>query len=270
LRRLGEGIGKVVYASDHWVVKRERSNSEVVALIAVWKLLRRVESVLPGGLGQRLVQRPARQIRLLRVIMQGLLRFVPRSVWFMSNIGEVLQMYTSRDAQGEQLAREYLTGTSLMPETVRFPPVKVRVGGWPGWLEVSEATERVEATLYQRVVELARAGRWEDVEYWLNRFLDTRQAGWRCGVFSVDAHLKNFGVAGERVVLLDPGGLTNCLHDIEKRLRFEEAKGEPHVRLGLRRLLNGRPDIAARFNERWRATVNVERILQNWPGEPAA
>jgi hypothetical protein len=185
-------------------------------------------------------------------------------------MGEVLQMYATRDAQGERLANEYLAGTSLVPQTVMFPPVRVKVGGWPGWLEVSEATERVESTLYQRVAELARADLWEEVELWLNRFLDTRQAGWRRGVFSVDAHLKNFGVAGERVVLLDPGGLTNRWQDIERRLRFEESRGEPHVRLGLRRLLEPRPDMATRFNERWRATVNVERILQNWPGEPAA
>src|SRR6185436_6359282 len=33
LRRLGEGVGKVVYASPHWVVKRERSPSEVVAIV---------------------------------------------------------------------------------------------------------------------------------------------------------------------------------------------------------------------------------------------
>ena len=32
LQRLGEGVGKVVYASEHWVVKRERSPGEVVAL----------------------------------------------------------------------------------------------------------------------------------------------------------------------------------------------------------------------------------------------
>jgi len=32
------------------------------------------------------------------------------------------------------------------------------------------------------------------VELWLNRFLDTRLAGWQAGLFSTDAHLKNFAV----------------------------------------------------------------------------
>ena len=41
LKRLGEGIGKVVYASEHWVVRRERSPREVVALIILWKVLRK-------------------------------------------------------------------------------------------------------------------------------------------------------------------------------------------------------------------------------------
>ena len=37
LRRIGEGIGKVVYASEQWVVKRERSPFEIVALIVLWR-----------------------------------------------------------------------------------------------------------------------------------------------------------------------------------------------------------------------------------------
>ena len=48
LRRIGEGIGKVVYASDHWVVKRERSPSEILALIAIWKIVRKSEGIVPG------------------------------------------------------------------------------------------------------------------------------------------------------------------------------------------------------------------------------
>jgi len=48
LVRLGEGISKVVYASDHWVIKRERRPSEIITLICVWKLRR---SEVPGGRG---------------------------------------------------------------------------------------------------------------------------------------------------------------------------------------------------------------------------
>ena len=270
LRRIGEGIGKVVYASEHWVVKRERTNTEIIALIALWKLLRKLERLLPKAIGKRLVDRPARQIRFMRVLMQAVILVVPRSLWFMTHIGDMWRLYVTRDERGEKLAHERLLGTKLIPEKITFPPVRVHVGGWLGWLEVSEAAERVETTLLQRISDAAQAGLYDQVEDWLQRFLDLRQNGWRRGLFSVDAHLKNFGVTGDRVVLLDAGGLTDRWEEIEKRLAFEAQKGEPHARLGLGPILADRPDIAQRFNDRWRATVNVERVLHHWPSQPAA
>src|SRR5579884_3839760 len=167
LRRLGEGIGKVVYASDHWVVKRERSSREIIALILVWKLLRRVA-------GKRLLQRPSRWIRLLRVCAQGVMLVVPRSLWFTAHVFGMWKVYRSRDRRGARLATEHLEGTGLAPERITFPPARVAVGGWPGSLTVSEATERVEETLYSRIEKLAREGRFGDVELWLDRFLELR------------------------------------------------------------------------------------------------
>jgi hypothetical protein len=265
LRRLGEGVGKVVYASDHWVVKRDRSESEIKALILVWKALRRMQRLLPPQIGKRVVERPAKQIRLLRLFAQAVVLVVPRSVWFMTHIGDVWTVHKSRDSRGEMLAGEHLGGTALIPERVTFPPVRVRVGAWPGWLEVHEATERVEATLHQRIQELAKAGRFDEVSVWLDRLLDLRQSGWQHGLFSVDAHLKNFGVTGDRLVLLDVGGLTDAWAEIEQRLAFEEQLPEPHVRLGLQRALASRPDIAARFNARWKDVVSPSGVLQHWP-----
>jgi hypothetical protein len=250
-------------------VKRERSPSEILALIAVWKLLRSVERILPGQLGRRLLEHPGRQIRFLRLLMQGLMAILPQSIWYATHIGAIWSLYISRDLRGERLARTRLAGTGLVPERVTFPPVRVRIGGWPGWLTVSEATERVEATLFQRLAELAQAGRFEEVELWLNRFLDLRQKGWQRGVFSVDAHLKNFGVTGDRVVLLDPGGLTDSWDEIEQRLAFEDVVSEPHIQLGLGPLLGGRPDIARRFNARWKAVVTPEVVRGRWPDQPA-
>ncbi|HSW51360.1 MAG TPA: hypothetical protein VLH09_14340 [Bryobacteraceae bacterium] len=213
LRRLGEGVGKVVYCSDHWVVKRERRPSDIIALIAIWKALQLVARILP-----------------------------------------------------ERLAREHLAGTSLIPERVTFPPVRVRVGGWPGWLTVSEATERVECTLHKRLADLAAACDFDQLELWLDRFLDLRQSGWQRGLFSVDAHLKNFGVTGERVVLLDTGGLTDHWPEIESRLSAQQDVAEPHLRLGLGPLLLGHPDIALRFNDRWNRIVSRDGVLRHWPG----
>ncbi len=265
LVRLGEGIGKVVYASDHWVIKRERHPSEIITLICIWKFLRKLDQFLPGGLGREMLKKPGKQIRVLRLIFQALVLLVPRGIWFATHIGAMWLSYTSRETQGEMLADAHLAGTRLMPERVTFPPTRVNVGGWPGWLVVCEATERVEMTLHDRINDLARARRFDDIEVWLERFLDVRQAGWKRGVFSLDAHLKNFGVTADRVVLLDAGGLTNRWSDIEAHLEFDDELASPHVRLGLEMTLRDRPDIAERFDARWRETVNPDVVRSHWP-----
>jgi hypothetical protein len=267
LKRLGEGIGKVVYASEHWVVKRERSPMEVVALILVWKAVRKVEGWLPGKLGKRLLDRPSRQIRFLRMLTQGTMLIIPKSVWLSAHVKDVWKLYRHRDLRGERLADEYLAGTELVPREISFPPVKVKVGGWPGYIQVSEACERVEGTLYDHLSKLAAAGRFEELEGWLDRFLSLRQLGWQRGLFSLDAHMKNFGVAGDRIVLLDAGGLTNRWEEVEKRLAFEAKVKRPHVQLGLENVLRGRPEIAKRFDKQWKEIVRLEVVQGHWPEE---
>ena len=81
----------------------------------------------------------------------------------------------------------------------------------------------------------------------------------------MDAHLKNFGVCGDRVVCWILGVLTNRWTEIMDTLAYEEKVTEPHVRLGLGELLKERPDIAARFNARWKATVNSETVRDCGP-----
>jgi hypothetical protein len=246
------------------VVKRERSPSEILALIWIWKTVRRVEHLLPGSLGARLLEHPSRQIRVLRRLLQPAVKIIPTSVWLTTHAGTVWHTYRSRDARGEALADQHLTGSPLVPRRVEFPPIRVKVGSWPGWITVSEATERVD-TLYHRLVELARRGDWEGVEYWLGRFLEGREAGWRRGLFSTDAHLKNYGISGDRIVLLDAGGLTDDWAEVERRLSFEEVVNEPHIQLGLGPVLGARPELAARFNARWKALVNREAVSERWP-----
>jgi len=51
---------------------------------------------------------------------------------------------------------------------------------------VSEAIERVETTLQDRINDLARVLRFDDIEVWLERFLEFRRSGWRRGVLSLD------------------------------------------------------------------------------------
>jgi hypothetical protein len=267
LVRLGEGIGKVVYASEHWVVKRERRPSEIMALIAVWKFLRRVERILPAWLRPRIVPDPAKRIRWLMLAFQGVVLTVPKGIWFTTHAGEYWRWYTKSEARGSVLAEKYLTGSSLVPERVVFPPARIRVSDWPGWLVVSEATERVESTLDNRINDLARSLRFDEIQVWLDRLLATRRAGWRLGLFSLDAHLKNFGVLGDRVVLLDTGGLTNRWPDIESRLKVIDDFLSPHARLGLELTLRDRPDIAQRFDEQWRAMVTPESVRAHCPAQ---
>jgi hypothetical protein len=265
LARLGEGIGKVVYASEHWVVKRERRPSEVLALIGVWKMLRRLESLLPKWLRRHVTPDPGRRVQLLVMIFQPVILALPRGLWYATHIGEYFRWYAKSEARGAILADKYLAGTSLIPERVTFPPTRIRVREWPGWLIVSEASERVETTLHDRINDLARSLRFDEIQIWLDRFLATRRAGWERGVFSLDAHLKNFGVLGDRVVLLDLGGLTNRWTDIESRLKLLDDFLSPHARLGLELTLRDRPDIAQHFDEQWRASVCPEGVLRHWP-----
>lgn len=265
LKRLGEGIGKVVYASPHWVVKRERRPSEIVSLIVLWKAMRKFDRMLPLGLGRKVLERPSKQIRFLRLLVETGMLVVPRSVWWRQHVRSVFRTYRSRDRRGEMLAERLLAGTPLVPARVTFPPTRVRVGGWPGWLVVSEATERVEMTLQDKINELARARRFHEIEVWLDRLLELRQEGWKRGAFSLDAHLKNFGVTEDRIVLLDPGGLTDKWEEIESRLGFEDEIFRPHVQLGLEYTLRDNPEIADRFDRKWRQVVNRSTVRELWP-----
>lgn len=270
LQRLGEGVGKVVYASRHWVVKRERSNNEVIALILVWKMMRRMERMLPGRLGRDLLAHPSHQLRFLRVAFQSLVSIVPRGLWFGTHIGEMWRLYRHRDRRGEILAVKHLSGTSVMPEVISFPPARVRIGGWRGWLTVSEATERVEANLMERLETLARDGRHDEMRMWLQKFVELRRSGWSRGVYSVDAHLKNFGVTEDRVVLLDAGGLTDHIEEVAAHLEKVDRFGRPHEELGLGPVLAGLPEIAGWFDALWRSSVNIAAVRQVWPTRPAS
>src|SRR5206468_4292521 len=116
-----------------------------------------------------------------------------------------------------------------------------------------------------RMTRLAREDRFTELEEWLDRLLQARQDGWRRGLFSTDAHLKNYGAIGERVVLLDTGGLTNRWADVERCLEKEALIAQPHARLGLGPLLAGHSEIAQRFDQRWKAAVNREAVRECWP-----
>jgi hypothetical protein len=262
LARLGEGIGRVAYASEHWVVSRERHPSEIIGLILTWKLLRKLDRLVPGKIGRRMLAKPGRRTRALGLIFRALVLAVPRGVWFTRHARQIWRQYSWHEKRGRTLADAHLAGTALVPERIEFPPTEVKVGRWPGWLMVSEATERAETTLHERINDLARAQRFDDIEVWLRRYLEVRRAAWHHGVFSLDPHLKNFGVTEDRVVLLDAGGLTDVWPEIAERLRRDDELTPPHVRLGLESTLRDRPDIADRFDAEWKATVRSDVVEQ--------
>ena len=199
------------------------------------------------------------------MLVQGAILTFPRVLWYGSHVRSMLRLYHRNSVRGERLAQTHLSGSNLLPERIEFPPARVRIGGWPGWLMVSEASERVEITLYQKMADLAREDRFGELEEWLDRLLETRQNGWSRGLFSLDGHLKNFGTIGERIVLLDTGGLTDRWTEVEGHLKAEESAMQPHVRLGLGALLRDHPEIAERFDQRWKATVNREVVRNRWP-----
>jgi len=265
LKRIGEGVGKVVYASERWVVKRERGASEIIALILIWRLMKRLEKILPQRFTSRWTAHPSAALRALRMAMQAFVAVVPRAVWFSTHWGRVWQKFVHRDVRGEYLAVKHLSGTSLVPETVTFPPTLVKVSGWPGWLVVTEATERVEETLYDRLKRLAAERKWNEVERWLERLLELRRAGWRRGVFSVDAHLKNFGVIQNRVVLIDSGGLTDRWEDVERHLASVAKNGPVWRQFGMEEILAGAPELAERFDARWRDLTSPQSMRDLWP-----
>lgn len=269
LKRIGEGVGKVVYASGHWVVKRERGASEIIALILIWRMMKRLERWLPGRMAAKWFAHPSTPLRALRMALQVVVAAVPRGVWFSTHWGRVWQKFVHRDVRGEYLAVKHLSGTSLVPETVTFPPTLVKVAGWPGWLVVTEATERVEETLYDRIRKLAAQGDWVEVERWLERLLELRRAAWRRGVFSVDAHLKNFGVIQSRVVLIDSGGLTDRWEDVERHLASMARNGSAARQFGLEEILAGAPGLAERFEARWRELTSAQTLRDLWPARRA-
>jgi hypothetical protein len=224
LIRLGEGVGKVMYASPHWVVKRERSPTEIVAVIVVWKILRKVARLLPHPWRERFVNRPSQKIRLFRTQIQAFIAINPPSFCCITHIGEVWRVYHWRNVRGESLAQAHLAGTELVPGRILFPPTRVRVAGWPGYLLVHEVTGRVESTLPQRLLDLAASGRFNELERWLERLLK------------------------------QPNLPRGAVH-------------QPHQQLGLASALRDRPDVAARFNARWKAIVNREHVLLQWLGD---
>jgi hypothetical protein len=139
LQRIGEGVGKVVYASEHWVVRRERSTSEIIALIVIWKLARRIAHFIPGG--DKLFDKPSHRNRLFRVVLQSLVLLVPRGLWYTTHIGEMWRLYRFRSERGEsELALgTYLHGQELVRRMIsRLPCPRWVVG--KGWGKGSQPT----------------------------------------------------------------------------------------------------------------------------------
>ncbi len=174
LKRIGEGVGKVVYATQHWVVKRDRGASEIIALILIWRMLKRLERFLPRRLAARWASHPSTALRVLRMAVQTVVSLVPKTFWFSTHWGRIWQKFVHRDVRGEYLAVKHLSGTSLVPETVTFPHAGA---GWRlAWMAGGDRGHRARGgNLYDRLRKLAAESRWNEVERWLERLLELRR-----------------------------------------------------------------------------------------------
>jgi hypothetical protein len=128
----------------------------------------------------------------------------------------------------------------------------------------ASAEERAECSLIQKLETLATLGQFDEIEIWLNRFIEFRRRAWSEGVFSADPHLKNYGVIGKRIVLLDFGGLTMDLKVVEDHLQETNGHRRPDQRLRLEKILEKRPDIAGRFNANWDNLMQLSVVRDAW------
>ena len=266
LRRLGEGIGKVVYASEHWVVSRERTPLEMVALIVLWKALRKLERLLPGAWGKTLRDRPSRQIRFLRVLVQGAIVVVPRALWFSSHIRDVLRLYHRRSVRGRETGANSFGRIRTDSGAHRVPPGArshwrlarmadglrgQRTGGFDAPSEDDAAggggSFRGAGSVARTPARDAPGGMAAGTVF-AGRTSEKLRHHWRAhcpfGHGRADEPLGGSGkaVGGGRV-----------------------QPTEPHVRLGLGELLEEHAEIARRFDQRWKDTINTEVVRECWP-----
>ena len=119
----------------------------------------------------------------------------------------VLRVYRARDRRGEKLARKHLAG-----EPVWFPNASHfrRRRSWPGAARVAVRPRGHRARgRYPRPRSRTSQKRGISTKSSAQPIPPYPPERWQLGSFSGGCALKNFGVIGKRIVLLDTGGPTN-------------------------------------------------------------
>jgi len=89
--------------------------------------------------GRRLRERPSAKSVSWGARARGHLIFPELSV--PAHVRDILRLYHRRSVRGERTGAGRLTGSRFIPERIEFPPHGSAIGGWPGWLQVSDAAE---------------------------------------------------------------------------------------------------------------------------------
>ena len=221
LERVGSGFESIVYGSTCWVVKVPRDErglaASLLATVVVGRALRPLRTCggAPGNRepagaamafcrdrrGPTPVARGARGLPAILIM-------VPERSWRGSGIERRARWLRARAEECQRLAMRCLDGTPLVPRRVELPPTRIRTARWGRRRTVTTAYQRVDRTLWDEALRCGRLGRVDELDRWLDRFLSFQIMLWRRGVlFAASNPYENHGVLGDRLVLLDHGGL---------------------------------------------------------------
>jgi len=171
-----------------------------------------------------------------------------------------------QSVHGQEIGRRLANAHSdLVPRRVSLPATRVRIKGWPWTLTIAEAEGRVEATLKDRIKTLSQAGQREDLEKWLNRFVEFQVRLWQEGVWNKDLNFSNYGIIGDTLVLLDHDELTDDLSEVEEIFGSPDMLGAIERRMMLPgHLVTSHAEVYRRFLARWQEVMVLANLETHW------
>ncbi|MBZ0165314.1 MAG: rhomboid family intramembrane serine protease, partial [Candidatus Omnitrophica bacterium] len=281
LVRIGQGWQKVVYASDNWVVQQEWSIAAAATIVKRSRLLNKyIRRFVPNTTLASLrnpntftVKQFAVKIakiivfRAMFFTLWSLFKMMPRFVLQRTHSGRAILAHRDEARQAEDILKNSaLANSDYIPRRYSIKPTKVRLAGHLFSVTTTQVVERADNTLHDHLAMLVAEGRVEEAKEWLDRFLRMQVMLWEMGLFEYTFQPGNYGVIGQRLVLLDHGEMTNRHDEINVKLArwhdeayvwtvssFERAFGPEHQ------------DIVQEYFERMTRLINKEAIEQHWP-----